>query len=116
MEESKWTLTKKLFPIDSFWDGKNQVFFFFSWESDSVYITHNPGQTSGTGIFGEHRRASTVWCCLFVCFVFKLEKSYKFEWIVMGEGSEKSWGTKNDIWSKCIVWTYKNKNYTNKRK
>ena len=29
-----------------------------------------------------------------VCFVFKLEKEYIFEWVVMGEGSEKSWGMK----------------------
>lgn len=34
----------------------------------------------------------------------------------MGEGSEKSWGMKNNIWSKCTVLTSKSKNYNNKRK
>lgn len=94
--------------------GRGKVRFLLFQGSDSSYITHNPGQTSGTGTFGEHRRGSTVWCCWFVCLVFNLEKEYKFQWVVMGEGSEKRWGMKkiygqNVLYGHIIVKKYNNK-------
>lgn len=66
--------------------------------------------------FGEHRRGSTVWCCLLVCFVFKLKKEYTFEWLVMGEGSEKSWGIKKIYGQNVLYGHIESKNYNNKRK